>query len=229
MIHSKRVCALVPIKDHSERVKGKNFRDFGGRPLYHHILATLDRVYAVDEILVNTDSERVMQEAPGLSPKIRVVVRPEEIRGDFVSMNMVIAHDLTQSTADIFLQTHATNPLLKAETIADCLRSFVADEQHDSLFSVNAHYSRFYLKDGTPVNHDPEKLLRTQDLDPLYEENSSLYVFTQESFAATGRRIGKTPLMAPIPKIQSVDIDDEYSFRLAEIMALYSSSIPGGH
>ena len=138
MIQDRSVTALIPIKDHSERVAGKNFRDFCGKPLYHHIVNTLDRTYAVDEILINTDSHRVVAEAPTLSPKVRVIERPEDLRGDFVSTNSIFAYDLAQSDADIYVQTHATNPLLKAETIARALQAFLDHEDgHDSLFSAN--------------------------------------------------------------------------------------------
>jgi CMP-N-acetylneuraminic acid synthetase len=223
MIHSQTVTALVPIKDHSERVPGKNFKDFIGKPLYHHIVENLDVTYAVDEILIDTDSPRVILEAKDLSPKVRVIERPEHLRGDFVSMNKVIAHDLEQSRADIYLQTHATNPLLKPQTIANALKAFVESEEHDSLFTVNQYQSRFYHADGTPLNHDPENLIRTQDLDPLYEENSGLYVFTRESFFGLGRRIGAKPLLYPIDRIEATDIDDAFTFRLAELLALYAS------
>jgi CMP-N-acetylneuraminic acid synthetase len=223
MIHSRRVVALVPIKDHSERVAGKNFRDFCGKPLYHHIVQTLDRTYAVDEVIIDTDSDRVVREASGLSGKVKVIERPESIRGDDVSMNRVIEHDLSETEADIYIQTHATNPLLHSETIAHALKAFVeAEEDHDSLFSVNVHQSRFCLSDGSPVNHDPENLIRTQDLPPVYEENSCLYVFTKNSFSVQQRRIGLKPSMFPTPKLESIDIDDEFTFRLAELLSLYA-------
>ena len=226
MIHSQSVTALVPIKDHSERVRGKNFRDFCGKPLYHHIVHALDKTYAVDEILIDTDSAVVMKEAPALSRKIRVIERPAEIRGDFVSMNRVIEYDLTQSDAKIYVQTHATNPLLSAVTIAHALKEFVAaQDAYDSLFSVTEYHSRFYMSDGAPVNHDPENLIRTQDLPAVYEENSCLYVFTKDSFARRGRRIGEKPKMFPTPMIESTDIDDEFTFRLAELLALYSQRV----
>lgn len=224
MIHNRTVTALVPIKDHSERVPGKNFRDFCGKPLYQHILLTLDRTYAVDQILVDTDSDRVLREAPGLSPKIRVLERPAELRGDAVSTNRLFAYDLTQSKADIYVQTHATNPLLKSESIAKALKLFVdSEDQCDSVFSVNRFQSRFYTHDGKPVNHDPEVLIPTQDLKPVYEENSCIYVFTRESFGKQQRRIGEKPLMLATPQIESIDIDDEFTFRLAELLALYSA------
>jgi CMP-N-acetylneuraminic acid synthetase len=223
MIFDRRVVALVPIKDHSERVTGKNFRSFAGKPLYHHIVHTLDRVYAVDRILIDTDSLRVIDEAPGLSAKVSVLRRPDELCGDAVSTNRIFAHDLAESDGDIYLQTHATNPLMRAETFAQALKVFVENEEtHDSLFGVTEHHSRFYDLRGQAINHNPEELIRTQDLPPLCEENSCVYVFTKESFAKQSRRIGETPLMFPTPAIQSIDIDDEFQFRLAELLALYA-------
>lgn len=224
MIHNRKVAALVPIKDHSERVKGKNFRDFCGKPLYYHIIHTLDRVYAIDEIIIDTDSPRVIAEAPGLSGKVQIISRPEELCGDYISTNRIFEYDLSQTEADIYVQTHATNPILKAETIAKAIAKFISTEDEcDSLFSVNKYQSRFYMSDGTPVNHDPDKLIRTQDLPPMYEENSSLYVFTKESFRKKGRRIGVEPFMFVTPPIESIDIDDEFTFRVAELLALYAS------
>jgi CMP-N-acetylneuraminic acid synthetase len=223
MIHNRKVTALVPIKEHSERIKGKNFRDFCGKPLYQHIVQTLDQTYAVDEILINTDSPRVLNEAPRLSAKVRVLERPSDLCGDMVSMNKIIAYDIGETDAEVFLQTHATNPLLRAVTIAHALKAFVEGEDCDSLFSVNKYHSRFYLASGRPVNHDPENLIRTQDLPPLYEENSCLYVFSRESFGQKQRRIGLKPKLYPTPSIESVDIDDELTFRLAELLALYGA------
>ncbi len=227
MFHTRKVTVIVPIKDHSERVHGKNFRDFCGKPLYHHILGTLEATYAVDEVLVDTDSPRVMIEAPKLFPKVRVLERPAELRGDFVSVNKLIAHDLELSDAEIYIQTHATNPLLKAETISAALHAFLEEEEKfDSLFSVNRFQSRFYHADGRPVNHNPDELLRTQDLAPVYEENSILYIFTKTSFARHQRRIGDKPKMFETPPTESTDIDDEFKFRLAEVLAMYALSKP---
>ncbi len=223
MIHSRKVTTLVPMKAHSERVKNKNIRPFCGKPLYHHIIHTLDKTYAVDEIVINTDSDQIAAEAPGLSRKVRVHERPESIRGDFVSMNKVLAYDLEKLDVDIVMQTHSTNPLLRSETVAKALKAFVEDEEHDSLFSVNAYQSRFYDHTGKAINHNPEELLRTQDLNPVYEENSCIYVFTRESFDKKQRRIGDTPLLFPTPWIESIDIDNEYTFRLAELLAGYAA------
>lgn len=225
MIFSRKVIALVPIKEHSERVKSKNFRDFNGKPLYHHILETLQKTYAVDEIIINTDSQIVANEAPKLWNKVKIHMRPAELIGDFVSVNKLIKFDIENSDGEIYLQTHATNPLLKAETIAKSIKRFaeIEGEDSDSLFTVNRFQTRFYTHDGKPINHKPEELLRTQDLNPVYEENSCIYMFTKVSFSKNERRIGETPILFETPHIESIDIDDEFSFKLAEILSIYHS------
>jgi CMP-N-acetylneuraminic acid synthetase len=85
---------------------------------------------------------------------------------------------------------------------------------------VNKIQTRFYREDLSPVNHDPDNLIRTQDLEPWYEENSNLYCFNRESFAATGARIGRRPTMFETPHLESADIDDATGWHLAEIIAL---------
>jgi CMP-N-acetylneuraminic acid synthetase len=223
MIHNRKVTALIPIKEHSERVKNKNFREFNGKPLYHHILEALERTYAVDDVIINTDSYVVINEAPKVFSKVHIHPRPESICGDFVSVNKIIEHDLANSESDIYVQTHATNPLLKAESLGIALKRFIeAEEKHDSLFSVNRYQSRFYTKEGKAINHNPEELIRTQDLSPLYEENSNFYIFTKKSFGKNKRRIGESPLIFEMSKIEAIDIDDEFSFKLAEILSLYA-------
>lgn len=216
------------MKAHSERIPNKNMRRFAGRPLFHYILETLEKTFAVDQVVVNTDSERIASEAEKMFSKVRAIPRPKPLQGDLVSMNDIIAYDITQVPSDVYLQTHSTNPLLRSRTIRDALNAFCKSEEHDSLFSVNCMRTRLYFADGRPVNHDPDKLIRTQDLPPVYEENSCLYVFTAESFRqAGGRRIGLKPMMFEIDRIEAVDIDDEYTFSLAETLARYSRAFKG--
>ena len=212
-----KIAALVPMKGHSERVKNKNMRDFNGKPLMWHILNSLTECKAIAEIYVDTDSELIASVVKHYFPDIHIIDRPQELRGDFVSMNDVLQYDISQIDADIFLQTHATNPLLSAQTIGDaCERLMAKRGEYDSLFSVNRLQTRLYDKNGNPMNHDPNKLIRTQDLDPIYEENSNIYLFTRESFASSNARIGKKPMIFEMNPLESVDIDDETDFILAE-------------
>lgn len=213
----QRVTALVPMKNHSERVPGKNFRDFGGQPLALHILNTLLETEMVDTVCVNTDSQRLRDLIHEYAPAVRLHERPPELQGDFVSMNAIIAWDMEQLPGEHFLQTHATNPLLTVDSISRGIAQYFRHlHKYDSLFSVTRHQSRFYHADGTPVNHNPAELLRTQDLPPLYEENSCLYLFSKSSFQAATARIGKRPQLFELSPLEAMDIDTEEDFLLAE-------------
>lgn len=223
-----RIVALLPMKKNSERVKGKNFRDLAGKPLFRWILDTLLEVEQIDQVVINTDAREILAEA-GLTESDRVLIRDRkaELCGDFVSMNRVLEDDVENVPADIYLMTHTTNPLVSADTVRDAIRLYenvVSEKTGDSVFTVNKVQTRFYREDLSPVNHDPDNLIRTQDLEPWFEENSNIYVFSPESFAATKARIGKQPKMLEMRRIESVDIDDADSWKIAEALAAGSNS-----
>lgn len=216
--------ALLPMKAHSARVKSKNFRNFAGRPLFRWILDTLLGIPEIEKVVINTDARQILAEH-GLTETDRILIRDRkpEICGDFVSMNKVLADDVENVASAAYLMTHTTNPLLGIGTIRAAIEAHqnaVAAGTHDSLFSVNKFQTRFYRADGSAVNHDPNNLIRTQDLEPWYEENSNLYLFDRDSFAATNARIGRKPLLFETPPLESADIDDATGWMHAELLAL---------
>jgi CMP-N-acetylneuraminic acid synthetase len=89
--------------------------------------------------------------------------------------------------------------------------------EFDSVFSVTRLQTRLYEENGKALNHDPNVLLRTQDLEPLFEENSNFYIFSKDSFSNTnGKRIGLKPWLFEVNKLEALDIDEEEDFLLAE-------------
>ena len=206
------------MKGNSERVPNKNLKIFNSKPLYHSIVNTLLESKYISEIIVNTDSEIIKKDVKDCFPMIKIIDRPKKIQGDFVSMNKIIANDILKIDSDFFLQTHSTNPLLKVSTIDRAIEEFFKNlKTYDSLFSVNTFQSRFFFKNNKPINHNPLELLRTQDLEPIYEENSNFYIFSKKSFLKSNQnRIGLNPKLFPIEKIESIDIDNLNDFKIAE-------------
>lgn len=214
-----RIVALVPMRDRSERVPGKNYRLLAGQPLFHHILNALAACAQIAEVVVDTDSDSIKAGLARHFPAVRVIERPPHLRAGEIPMNEILLHDAEQVDADFYLQTHSTNPLLRAETIDRAVTAFLgADPQPDSLFGVTELHTRLYDAAGKAINHDPRELLRTQDLPPIYEENSCLYVFSRSSLQQSGHRIGRTPLMFAIPREEAFDIDEELDFQIADFL-----------
>ena len=222
---SMKIVALLPMKANSVRVSGKNFRNFCGKPLFRWILDTLLSVDEIDQVIINTDARHILAQN-GLVETDRIVIRERkpEICGDHVSMNLVLADDVAEVPADLYLMTHTTNPLMSADTVRKAVAAFKKEQAAgaaDSLFTVDKVQTRFYRADCSPVNHDPDNLIPTQNLEPWFEENSNLYIFTRDSFSKTNARIGKRPMMFEGPYFESVDIDTPADWDFAIVAARF--------
>ena len=216
---SPKIVALVPMRHHSERVPGKNHRLFAGLPLYHHIVKSLLACPLIGQVVIDTDSTVILEDAARQFPQVQLLERPKHLRDADIPMNDVLLYDVTQVEADYYLQTHSTNPLLRSETISRALELFLQQfPTYDSLFGSTRLQTRLWDQVVRPVNHNPAILLRTQDLPPIYEENSNLYVFTRENLERSHNRIGERPLLFEIERFEAWDIDEELDFHIAEFL-----------
>jgi CMP-N-acetylneuraminic acid synthetase len=211
--------ALVPMRHHSQRVPGKNFRLLAGKPLYHYIVESLLAVPEIGKVIVDTDSEPIQEGLQRHFPSVMVLNRPEHLREDTIPMNEILLYDTGQVVADFYLQTHSTNPLLKPETVTRAIQVFLQGfPSKDSLFSVTRLQTRLWDQAGRPLNHDPKVLLQTQDLPPVFEENSCLYLFTRETLLRRRNRLGDRPMMFEISAEEAWDIDNELDFAITEFL-----------
>lgn len=173
----------------------------------------------IDEIVIDTDSPIIFKDAAEHFPQVKLIERPERLRADTTPTNEVLLHDVSKVEADFYLQTHSTNPLLQTETITQAIDNFLKVYPiYDSLFSVTKLHTRLWNQLGQPINHNPAILLRTQDLPPIYEENSNLYIFSRDTLEKRRNRLGERPLMFEIGELEAYDIDEELDFQIAEFL-----------
>ena len=217
-----KTIALLPMKANSERVIGKNFKELGGKPLFRWMLDKLLQIDEIDEVVINTDAHKNLNQA-GLpqDDKLTIRDRKKEICGDLVSMNKIIKDDIENTDGNIYLMTHTTNPFLSIKSIKSGLLKLnhaLKENKADSLFTVNLFQDRLYSEDAKPINHDPNNLIRTQDLTPWFKENSNMYIFTKKSFFASDSRIGKKPMMLVTEEYESTDVDTQEDWDFAEVV-----------
>lgn len=214
-----KIVALVPMRHQSVRVPMKNYRLLAGKPLYHHIIETLLQVPQIAVVAVDTDSPVIVDGLRGSFPRVQIIERPAHLIADTMPMNEILMYDASQVPADFYLQTHSTNPLLRPETISRAVQTFLENyPAYDSLFSVTRVQTRFWDALARPVNHNPAILLRTQDLPPLYEENSCLYLYNRQTLEQHRTRIGERPYLFEIEKNEAQDIDEESDFLIADLL-----------
>jgi len=212
------ISALVPMKGHSERVNSKNIRKFGGKPLFYHILESLESSKFIYEIIVNTDSQEIMSLIEQDFPNVTLIERPKHLLGYKVPMTPIIEYDVKFAKTEHFLQTHATNPLLKTRTIEYAVKSYFEGlkKGFDSTIGVTRYQSRFYDQNKFPINHNPKVMIPSQDMIPIYEDNSNFYINSIENFLKNKNRVGRNPIFIEVSKLESIDIDDEEDFLIAE-------------
>lgn len=216
----KKIVALMPMRHRSERVPGKNYRPFGdGKPLFHHMVDVMLACPLVEKIVIDTDSPEIKEQCAVKYPQVIVLDRPEHLRDGATPMNDVLLRDIQEVPSRFYMQTHSTNPLLRPETLGKAVETFFDNYPvYDSLFSVTRQQTRYWDPLGRAINHNPNILLRTQDLPPVYEENSCIYIFEGETLIQKHNRIGNRPFLFEIEPVEAQDIDEEIDFQIADLI-----------
>jgi len=218
-VKAAKIVALVPMRHYSVRVPGKNYRPLAGKPLFHHIIEALLACPEISQVVIDTDSPNIQEGIRKVFPQVQLIDRPEHLRADTIPMNEILLHDTSLYPADLYLQTHSTNPMLRSSTISKAISTLLDQfPAYDSLFSVTRLQTRLWDGLGRAINHNPAVLLRTQDLPPVYEENSCIYLFTRQTLEARRNRLGERPFLFEIERAEALDIDEELDFTIADLM-----------
>lgn len=209
-----KTVAFVPIRLNSQRVAGKNLRPLNGEPLMCHILKSLTRVEAIDEVYVYCSDERIRELLP---EGVRFLRRPETLDRDTTLGQEIYDAFTAEVEADLYVLAHATSPFIRPATIAEALGK-VQSGEYDSAFSAE-RIQTFAWFEGRPLNYRLYSIPRTQTIEPVYIETSAFFIFPRALWCERRQRIGDRPWMAVVDRIEGLDIDYPEDFAMAEIIA----------
>lgn len=212
-----KTVAFVPIRLNSKRVKGKNLKLLGNKPLLRYILDTLVEVKNIDEIYVYSSSDEIL---PFLPEGVKWLKRPEELDSDSTLGKDIYEAFINEIDADIYLLAHTTSPFIKAQTIESSIDKIISGE-YDSAFSAEKIQTFAWYNDK-PLNYTLDNIPRTQTIEPVYVETSAFFIFKKEIWTEHHQRIGFKPYKALIDKIEGIDIDWPEDFEFAEkVLTIY--------
>lgn len=206
-----KIVAIMPIKLKNERCPGKNTRMLGTKPLLQYELDSLKATGLCDSINVYCSSEDVVHYLP---EGVNFVKRPEVLDLPTSNFSQIFETFMNEVDADIYVYAHATAPFIKKETMEQCINA-VKSGEYDSAFCA-LKLQDYLWQNGEPLNFDATNVPRTQDLTPIYQETSGVYVFTKDVFKTKHRRIGDKPYVSEVSFKEAVDIDNPEDFDLAE-------------
>ena len=217
-MNNHTITALLPMREGSKRVTGKNKRELAGQPLFQHILRKLQTVEAVSQIVVSTDDKEILS-LLGEEQKVVCINRDASLADDTASMNDVIADCLSRVAGEDFIQVHATSPLIEPKSIQDAIHDYfqIASPKGKSLMAVQELEGRLWSTTMKPLNHDPDVLLPTQNMEKVLLDCSAFYIFSRHGFAKKRSRIYGPPIVKVLSEREGLDIDYEWQFDLAEM------------
>ena len=210
---SKKITAVIPIKMNSKRLQKKNIKLLYGKPLIHYIQETLLCSNRFDSINVYCSDEAITEY---LLDGVTFIKRSKELDADTSNFSQIFSQFSSIYASDLYVYAHATSPYTTVDTINECLNA-VIEGGYDSAFCAQK-IQDYLWKDGNPLNFSPDNLPRSQDIEPIYRETSSIYVFSMDVFRNHNRRIGTNPYIKTVSFRESIDINTLEDFKLAELL-----------
>lgn len=208
--------ALIPVRSGSMRVKNKNIRPFAGSSLLEIKIEQLKRIKGIDGIVVNSNSDEMLEIAKNMG--VETVKRDEYYASNEVSINEVYKNIAENMSCDVVLYAHATNPIIKDETIEKCINEYINNiDKYDSLNTVNL-VKEFMWLNGQPINYDPNKKPRSQDLPNIISLNLAISIISRDIMIERKDLLGYKPNFYLIDDFEAVDIDNEIDFTFAEFL-----------
>ena len=184
--------------------------------MINYSVKALNKVKQIDDIVIFASEPSICDHIEeGL--KYTYVERPSTLDTQTAGIQDLIGEFLKKIDADVIVLLHITSPFLRPETISECIDNVISGG-HDSAFTAY-EFKKFAWFKGKPLNYSLEGATpRTQDIEPVITEQSSLYVFTKDLFLKTGRRIGFDPYIKKIDHFEGHDIDTREDFEIAELI-----------
>jgi len=206
----------VTVRLNSKRVPQKSIRAVGGISLIQRAIATLNQVDAISDSILYCSDEIIKKY---VEPRQRntFVKRSKHLDSDDTTFNEVLESIIDDLDTDFIVFLSCTSPFIKAATIQNMIYQ-IENNGYDSAFTAT-EAKTFCWFNNKPLNYNPSNVPRTQDVEPVIIEASSLYIFQKELFKTNKRRIGFNPYIKILDTFEGWDIDTPYDFKMAELIA----------
>lgn len=211
-----KIKALIAVRSGSERVVNKNIRPFAGSNLLDLKIRQLKSIKELDGIVVNSNDDRMLEIAEKLG--VETVKRDPHYATSSVSMSDVYKNMAENIDTDLIMYANVTNPLVNTDSYTNGIKTFKEiSGKFDSLNSAHL-VKEFMFLDNKPINYDLLNQPRSQDLPNIYALNFAFSILTKEHMIEYKNVIGRSPYMYELSEVESVDIDTEFDFEVAEFL-----------
>jgi CMP-N-acetylneuraminic acid synthetase len=234
MYQDHKIVCVIPARGGSKGLPGKNIKELNGKALIAYSIEQARCSKYIDRVIVSTEDRKIADVSIKAGADVPFM-RPEELAGDNVATIDVLLHavewleEVDGYDFDILVLLHANTPLRAVSDIETCIELLVA-EHPDNVFSVtechrNPYFNMVEVSGNGDVSLVKEGDYRSRQAAPLvYDLNSSIYVWWKEVLKKKKKVIMEKSRVFVMPKERSIDIDDYFDFRVAEMVMTDSMS-----
>lgn len=223
-LNSKTFTGVILARGGSKRIKRKNIRIMAGKPLLYYTIKAAKDSKIFDQLYVSTEDEQIKKIAETYS--VEVINRPYELASDTATSEDAMAHALLQvNKTDYVALLEPTHPLLTGAQLK-AAASLMLKQNAEGVLSVvesSVPYINTISPSWTLRDWFPKELrkVRSQDIEPRYFVGGGIYIMKWSIFDTAHLTDScdffKHDIIAyPLTKIQGVDIDTAYDWRIAE-------------
>ncbi len=245
MFNNKKILSVITARAGSKGIPQKNIRWLMGKPLFEwSVLASLNSKY-IDKTVVSSNCpeiERICKKnihqynygkldiEKVQWSKVEFIKRPEDISGDLSKNEEALIHSYNylKEDYDFLINLQPTSPI-RLSGLLDRSIKYCIEGGYDSLLSGmkltpfmwrKMHGKWYYIVDN---NGCCNRKMRQQFKDGynsefILHDTGNIFLTNTNILLETNCRIGKTPCVFEIDKLNSLQIDEEFDFELIENM-----------
>lgn len=209
-----KVVAFLPVKGKSERIKNKNTKYLDSKPLFLHTLEKIISCEFIDEVYLDSNSEKIFELAPNNG--FKKIKRSKKLSTNKVDGNEILMNEIEKVDADIYIQILCTSPFIEKSTIRKGVQTLKENKKYDSVVLVKKE-GQYLWEKGVP-NYNLDKIPNSDNLPEKKVETTGLYMVKKNAALKNKRRIGKNPFFLEASPIESIDINYIEDFKMAELV-----------
>lgn len=230
-MHRIKYLAIIPARGGSKRLPRKNVLNFNSKPLIAWTIDAALKCSNITEVVISTDDKEIAEVGMKYGAKVPFI-RPAEISGDSATSVSVVLHvvdfyekELNTNVENIIL-LQPTSPLRNAENIQNAIDLFESKKANSVVSVCKMEHSPIWcnvLPDDLSLENfidEKYKNIRSQDLPIYFRLNGAIYIANTDVFKREKVFISSKKSFAYVmPNENSIDIDTELDFEIAEVMS----------
>ena len=210
------ITAVIPVRKGSQRVKNKNFRKFNKKNLLIYKIEKLKKLKNLDEIIINTDSEKAIKIAKKY--KVSYIRRNAYFASSKCSNSEFWSHIAKNTNNKFIMFTNCTSPLIKLKTYQNIINQFLKKRSFIKSINTSTPIKEFLYFKNKPVNFNPSKAPNSQNLNKTFKLNFAVNIISKDEMYKRKTVVSTKPFFYFLDEIEGFDIDTIHDFKIAEFL-----------